>query len=807
VSAPDAAGPAQSTWLSRLLASRLVVLAAIALTTVPLAGMYSLSRIFYVRDLTMAFRPRFHFLRDSVAAGVLPLWDPYPAHGQPAINDALYQLFHVPSLLIRLLLPDVPAFNLWVALPVPVAAAGMYLFLRRHVSRPAAAFGAFVFGVSGPVISSPNFPNMSWSIATVPFVLWALDRLIARRSWSATTLLAAVVALQALAGEPVSLCATMAIAFCYAMLPAARARDWRVAGLVVIALGAGTLLAAVQYVPLGYATRLSARGTDVDTSFWTFHPLALIELLVPHFFGDYFQSNLGQLQWMIALNSGRDPFYYTMYLGVPIVLLAACAMQLARPGARFWALVAVLAALASLGAHTPFYPLVQAVVPVVKTFRFPVKYLVFAALAASILAAMGLQALLDDALPRRVVGRVAIAAGVAAAAVYVAVAWVLLAPALPVRGFFHLGVWAGLPSPIQGAEFLLYRARPLLTSLLLKLICATFLLWVAASARRERRLALAVLCAFVVVDLLASNDGVNPTIDPSIVDRPVWLQALPPDLHERIYVGGRVEGYVNTADEDAPRYATDIEGLSTMEQRHAVVTDFMFEPSGARVRESMSYDLPVLWPMSFAKTVSLFRISSRAARLRFLERVGVRYAMLPQPPYPGAVPLAGMATAPQMHLYELDPSIRRMQIVPDAFIGPNVEWQIQGMFLDRFHPKDGVLVSEPPPPPSGTRGPPAPAAASFVEDGQNRVVVKADLPHDGYLALFDSYDPDWHVDVDGSAAPLMRANGIFRAVHLTTGSHVVTFTYRPSKLYLGAAVSALTGLVLALGCVWERRRR
>ena len=33
-----------------------------------------------------------------------------PAHGQAAVNDALYQLFHVPSLLIRLLLPETQAY-------------------------------------------------------------------------------------------------------------------------------------------------------------------------------------------------------------------------------------------------------------------------------------------------------------------------------------------------------------------------------------------------------------------------------------------------------------------------------------------------------------------------------------------------------------------------------------------------------------------------------------------------------------------------------------------------------------------------
>ena len=144
--------------------------------------------------------------------------------------------------------------------------------------------------------------------------------------------------------------------------------------------------------------------------------------------------------------------------------------------------------------------------------------------------------------------------------------------------------------------------------------------------------------------------------------------------------------------------------------------------------------------------------------------------------------------------------------MPDALLGPNVAWQIQGMFLERFNPAAGVLVSEPPPPAAGPRGLPVQPYANFLEDSVNRVVVSAGLPQDGYLALFDSYDPDWHVNVDGAPAPLMRADGLFRAVHLTTGSHVVTFTYRPLRMYLGAAVSGVTALALAAWCLWSRRQ-
>lgn len=802
-------------------------LIAIAVAIVPVAGLFTTSRLFFVRDLVMAFRPRFLFLRDAIAHGSFPWWDPYPAHGQAAASDALYQLFHLPSLPIRLLLPEVPAYNLWVALPVPLSAAGMYLFLRRQVGAPAATFGAIAFGVSGPVVSSTNFPNMSWSLAAVPFVLWALERLFERRSAGAAALLAAMVACQALAGEPVSLAATLAIAFGYAVLPRPRRGDIRLAALTAYGLGAGALLAAIQYVPLGLAARGSTRSLIIDSEFWTFHPLALLELVVPHFFGDYFHSNLRELSWMLALNSQRDPFYYTMYIGVPIALLSAIAMVSGRTGTRFWTIVVVLCAVGSLGAHTPVYPALQAIIPTLKSFRFPVKYLSLAAFGLSTLAAFAFQWLLDGDVPRRSLRTVLIASGVVAALTYVSIAWVLIAPGLPIRGFFGLAVWANVPSPLQGAEFLLYRARPLLTSLLLKLLCTGFLIWVAASSResappsdppagrwralrvltrREQRLALVVLSVFVVVDLLVSNAGVNPTVAPELMQKPEWAAHIPTGSHERVYIGGRLEGYINTSDDDAPRYARTNDELTMMEQRTLVVSEYVFQPSGFGLRESMSYDLPILWPVDFTRAHSLFMVSSRAARLRFLRRVGTRWALLPNPPYPGARPLAQMRQTEQMHLYEIDPGASRAMIVPDALMGPNIEWQIQGMFLERFHPSDGVLVSEPPPPVAGFPNAAVPASATFLEDGINRVVVRAGLPADGYLALFDTYNPDWKVDVDGASAPLMRANGLFRAVHLARGTHTVTFTYRPSALYLGAQISAVTALILAVACLWERRR-
>jgi hypothetical protein len=127
-------------------------------TSVPVAGGISLTNIFYIRDLSMFFWPRHLWIHRTLASGSWPLWDPYAAAGQAAFPDALNQLFLPPAILLRLL-PAIPGFNLLVMLPFPLAAVGMWLFLRRHISDTSAALGAVVFTAGGPVVATGAFPT------------------------------------------------------------------------------------------------------------------------------------------------------------------------------------------------------------------------------------------------------------------------------------------------------------------------------------------------------------------------------------------------------------------------------------------------------------------------------------------------------------------------------------------------------------------------------------------------------------------------------------------------------------------------
>ena len=182
---------------------------------VPFFRGLSLTNVFHVRDLSMFFWPRHLWIRESLLRGVAPWWDPYAAGGQPVYPDALNQLFLLPVALFRVALPAIVGFNLMVVTPFPLAGLGAWLFLRRHFSPVSAAIAAVVFAVSGPVVSTSNFPNMSWSIAWIPWMLWAAERDRHEPSARNLAILSLVAAGQVLSGEPVTMAGTVALVLAY----------------------------------------------------------------------------------------------------------------------------------------------------------------------------------------------------------------------------------------------------------------------------------------------------------------------------------------------------------------------------------------------------------------------------------------------------------------------------------------------------------------------------------------------------------------------------------------------------------------
>jgi hypothetical protein len=770
---------------------------------VPFHGACSTTRIFFVRDLSSYFWPHHLWLRQSLAEGHVAVWDPNPALGYPMAPEAALQFFFVPTLPLRVLLPDVVAFNVWVALPFPLGALGLYVFLRRHASPGAAALGGLAFALAGPVLSTSTTPNLAWATALAPWVLWGVDRLADGITGRRVAAAAAVFGCDLLAGEPGLSAATagMAVLWILCGRPAGEAQGPGRRRLVAATLGVlvlGLLIAAVQLLPLLEATGRSIRGAGWLRDSWPLHPLRLLETVLPGVFGNYLGVPTEVGPWLAPLNSGREPYLFSVYLG-PVVLMLACAGSAGRPGRRwalFWGSVTVLALLASFGDATPFYPALQAVMPWLKAFRYPSKFMVLVALGLAALAARGWDHV-GEAGGGRWAARAGLTLGTAALVVLV------VNHGLPdlVRA---LAESLGLRDPSYGARFL----SPLLGggALRLALLAAVGLacLRLAASpsaAPRSRR----ALAGAAALDLLAAGSHLNPTLNAGAFREPPWVAATRAHRDDRVFIAQDLMGSGEADDDHPPRleYPSDRPIVQIKALYSAVLPQF---PSVWGVRESLSSDVSGLQSREYLTLLEAYQRSGREARTQFLRRVGTRYHVLPRPPSPEAREILALPRLAPLALYEDRTPAPRVAIVPRAVVEPDANTQVKRLFDAAFDPSREVLV-EREPAPAGLPGPGGPPITSILDEQPTRLTVAARVPDGGaYLVLLDRYDPHWLVQVDGVAAPLLRANGLVRAVRLTAGEHRLVFYYRYPAFLWGAVVSLTTAVILA-AVAWLSGRR
>jgi hypothetical protein len=88
-----------------------------------------------------------------------------------------------------------------------------------------------------------------------------------------------------------------------------------------------------------------------------------------------------------------------------------------------------------------------------------------------------------------------------------------------------------------------------------------------------------------------------------------------------------------------------------------------------------------------------------------------------------------------------------------------------------------------------------------------KVRMTASLEGKGVLVFTDLYFPGWKASVDGSEAPVLRANYAFRALVLKPGEHEIIFSYQGTYIRAGGAVSIASALLFAclFALSWRRR--
>lgn len=213
-------------------------------------------------DIVDALVPAWLEARGQLRDGTLPLWNPLPAGGTPALFDPT-TVELTPGFLLFAMAPD-PAFGFYLSVLccMVLAGLGMHQLVARHHAWPVALFGGCSYMLCGFITAWLFWPHTHTAI-WIPWLLLAVDSLVSRDSPRAYAGVAATTALMVFGGFPFVVAIGLGAALVHGtVLAVARGRGFVVAKTtsVLLAIILGLLLAAVPLLTL--ATSLA----DTDLS-------------------------------------------------------------------------------------------------------------------------------------------------------------------------------------------------------------------------------------------------------------------------------------------------------------------------------------------------------------------------------------------------------------------------------------------------------------------------------------------------------------------------------------------------------------
>lgn len=396
------------------------VLVWLGLVVLLFADLLFLPRMIYGRDLNSYFLPLEATVHRAWASGRLPLWFGGVSGGKPLLPNPNAGVFY-PLRVAAAAMPLACGFKLYLVLHVFLAGWGTIRLARAlGAGRGARVAAAAAYALSGPSMSALLFSNMLPGVALLPWIALAGFRLAARPSARAAAIVAILLTLDILGGEPFTLALGLLAVASFAVW-APRVHRARAVLLGGAAVGAAVLASGIQLVPmflyLPETFRAQVRFRLLATLQWSLSPARLTELVVPYPFGDPTGFDAGKT-WGGRFFSGRPSGYMaTIYAGAfaTVGLLSRRARFEDRGIAR--ALGSILGASLLLAGAGSFVPDRFLTSSTRLALRYPEKFVFGAVLVAALFAAKAWDSAGVSARFARPIAAVAVVLVLAAAAV------------------------------------------------------------------------------------------------------------------------------------------------------------------------------------------------------------------------------------------------------------------------------------------------------------------------------------------------------------------------------------------------------
>jgi hypothetical protein len=228
---------------------------------------------------------------------------------------------------------------------------------------------------------------------------------------------------------------------------------------------------------------------------------------------------------------------------------------------------------------------------------------------------------------------------------------------------------------------------------------------------------------------------------------------------------------------------------------------------------SVIFGIAILPGYDAALSPALHRLLS-TGRTQTLRLVGAEFALLPMddpsrnlPARPELEPL--LDPVPGARLYRVPKALPRVYLAPEAVVADDAQ-ALREVFEAPVLDGQRVILA----PGSGAAAqPPAREIRGNCSlEGFAPTYIEAicEGASAGFAVFLEQHASGWTATVDGTPAPVLRANLVMRAVPVTAGRHRIALRYWPDGLAAGLSVSAAglaACLVLLLAHLLRARRQ
>ncbi len=689
---------------------------------------------FVARDFGFFVYPLAHFQQQSLLHGEIPFWNPYNNCGVPFLAQFNTMALYPPAL-FYLALPLKWSLGMFSLLHLWWAGLGMYFLARRWTGNNfAAAFAGFVFAFNGWSINLLMWPSHIATFAWMPWVVLAVE-LAWRKGMERIILAAFAGAMQMLAGGPETIFLTWLIVLALWLQQFIKGECPRVAMLwrfpVVAVLVVS--LAAAQLFPFLDLIAHSQRASGFADLRWSMPGSGLANFLVPMAFG--------------ATGSGGvffQPGQYmtgSYYLGLGTLWLALLAIFFLRDR-RVWLLagVIVIGIIFALGEHTPVLPLLRQLVPQMSMITYPIKYIMVVVFALPLLAAMALANF------GKIQKRLLPLGLILLALIIVVIVWTQLAPQTGNNS--HLALTSGLTR----AAFLL------LTGLILFALTRT-----GNSPLLRFMPLLLILVAWM--DVFTHEPTQNPTVPPWIFQPDLSREKLA--LNPQPELGGSRAMVSPMAAHEFVVFAVSDSKNNFLTKRLGYCANCNLLDAVPKVDGFFS-----LTPRESDAVLSLFYTTTNASYPQLEAFMGV-----------------SQITANDA-IYHWQ---ARTNFLPLVTVGqkPFFLDDTQALAVLTQNNFDGGKMAFLPPEAKATITVSNATTAKILSSkfGNDMVDIEAEADEPSLVVIAQTYYHNWHAEMDGKPAKLLRANVAFQAVEIPAGTHKIHLFYQDRAFEIGAAIS------------------